>query len=70
MMNRLTVFERLGTRCLGCRFCFNVDVTAVSDQLKEAIRGVCRVRVDHVEFLSSGSLGDDASGMVDERDWV
>ncbi|HFE66452.1 MAG TPA: phenylacetate--CoA ligase family protein [Chloroflexi bacterium] len=46
-----------------------VEVTAVSDQLKEAIRSVCRVRVNHVEFLPPGGLGDDAPGMVDERDW-
>ena len=42
---------------------------ALADQLKEAIRSVCRVRVDHVEFLPPGGLGDDAPGMVDERDW-
>ena len=46
-----------------------VDETAVSDQIKTAVQGLCRVRVDEVEFLTPGSLADDAPGMVDKRDW-
>ena len=33
------------------------------------IRNICRVRVDAVETLSAGALGEDAPGMVDGRDW-
>lgn len=47
----------------------DVDRAAVTEQVKTAVRSLCRVRVDDVEFLPPGSLGDDAPGMVDERDW-
>ncbi|WP_420645455.1 phenylacetate--CoA ligase family protein [Candidatus Leptofilum sp.] len=46
-----------------------VDETAVSSQIKTAVQGLCRVRVDEVEFISPGTLADDAPGMVDDRDW-
>ncbi len=47
-----------------------VDETAVSEQVKTAVQGLCRVRVDEVEFIAPGSLADDAPGMVDARDWT
>ena len=47
----------------------DVDETAVSDQIKTAVQGLCRVRVDEVEFIVPGTLADDAPGMVDARDW-
>jgi phenylacetate-CoA ligase len=47
-----------------------VDETAVTEQVKTAVQGLCRVRVDDVEFISPGTLADDASGMVDARDWT
>ena len=46
-----------------------VDETAVADQIKTAVQGLCRVRVDEVEFIAPGSLTEDAPGMVDARDW-
>ena len=46
-----------------------VDESAVSDQIKTAVQGLCRVRVDAVEFVAPGSLGADAPGMVDARKW-
>ena len=46
-----------------------VDETAVTEQVKTAVQGLCRVRVDEVEFIPPGALGDDAPGMVDARDW-
>lgn len=45
------------------------DATAVTNQIKEAVQGVCRVRVDDVELIKPGTLADDAPGMVDGRDW-
>jgi phenylacetate-CoA ligase len=45
------------------------DTTAVSQQLKEAIQGVCRVRVDAVEPVPAGTITDETPGMVDERLW-
>ncbi|WP_420628295.1 phenylacetate--CoA ligase family protein [Candidatus Leptofilum sp.] len=46
-----------------------VDETAVTDRIKTAVQGLCRVRVDEVEFIAPGSLADNAPGMVDARDW-
>jgi phenylacetate-CoA ligase len=46
-----------------------VAVTAVSQQLKEVIQGVCRVRVDAVETVPSGTITAETPGMVDERLW-
>lgn len=46
-----------------------VDETAVAEQVKTAVQGLCRVRVDDVAFIAPGSLADDAPGMVDARDW-
>lgn len=45
------------------------DETAVSNTLKEAVKMVCRVGVDEVELVKSGTLTNDTPGMVDERNW-
>jgi phenylacetate-CoA ligase len=47
-----------------------IDETAVTEQVKTAVQGLCRVRVDAVEFIAPGTLADDAPGMVDARDWA
>lgn len=47
----------------------DVDETAVAEMVKTAVQGLCRVRVDEVEFIAPGTLADDAPGMVDARDW-
>ncbi|MEM7336904.1 MAG: AMP-binding protein [Chloroflexota bacterium] len=46
-----------------------VDETAVTEQLKQAIKMVCRVGVDQVETVPTGTLTAESPGMVDERDW-
>lgn len=46
-----------------------VDETAVTQAIEEVVRNLCRVRVDAVECLAPGSLGEEAPGMVDGRDW-
>ncbi|MCP4362113.1 MAG: phenylacetate--CoA ligase [Chloroflexi bacterium] len=46
-----------------------VDETAVSAQIQEAVKNVCRIRVDAVECMPPGTLAEDAPGMVDGRDW-
>jgi phenylacetate-CoA ligase len=46
-----------------------VDETAVAGPLKQAIQNVCRVRVDTLEFVVTGTITADTPGMVDERDW-
>lgn len=43
--------------------------TAVTDHLKTAVQNLCRVRVDVVEFISPGTIEDNAPGMVDGRYW-
>lgn len=45
------------------------DGTAVSTQLQEVVRNICRVRVDAVELLAPGALGEEP-GMVDGRNWA
>ena len=45
------------------------EETAVSEQIKQAVRNLCRVRVDEVQFVAVGSIGEGSPGMVDERDW-
>lgn len=46
-----------------------MDETAVVEQVKQGVRGVCRVGVDSVVVLSAEQWPEDAAGMVDERDW-
>ncbi len=46
-----------------------VDETAVSTQRMQEVRNACRVRVNEVQFVPAGTIGEDAPGMVDEREW-
>lgn len=46
-----------------------VAATAVTTPLQEMIKNLCRIRVDAVEYLPPGGLGEDAPGMVDGREW-
>jgi hypothetical protein len=34
-----------------------------------AVRSVCRVKVDRVEFVPADALGEDAKVILDERTW-
>lgn len=45
------------------------DGTALSENLSEAVRQVCRVGVDQIEFIHKGTLAADAKMLVDERKW-
>lgn len=45
------------------------DQESLAYSLKESVRGVCRVRVDEVEFVPAEALPADAPGMVDRREW-
>lgn len=47
----------------------DVDETAVAEQLKQAISGLCRVRVDDVEFVPPDTIMADAPMVLDERNW-
>jgi phenylacetate-CoA ligase len=46
-----------------------VAATAVTVPLQEMIKNLCRVRVDEVQCLLPGGLGENAPGMVDGRVW-
>ncbi len=48
----------------------DVNLAAVARDLMEAVKSVCRVRVNAVEFTSPGTITGDMPGMVDERKWV
>jgi phenylacetate-CoA ligase len=39
------------------------------EPLKEAVRSVCRVRLDEVVFVGQDAIPEDAPGMLDERAW-
>lgn len=45
------------------------DETAVASQLQQTVKGVCRVSVDSVEFVTAAGIPEDAPGVVDERRW-
>lgn len=43
--------------------------SALAEQIQEAVRSICRVRVDEVVFLDAGTIKEDEPGMVDARNW-
>ncbi len=45
------------------------DCDALGKSFGEAVREVCRVGVDRIEFVPQGTLAADAKMMVDERKW-
>ncbi len=45
------------------------DRDALAKHLGDAVRELCRVGVDQLEFVPKGTLAADAKGMVDERKW-
>lgn len=47
----------------------DTDREALSTALMNAVQVSCRVKVDQVEFISSGDLDEDAPLIVDQRSW-
>jgi phenylacetate-CoA ligase len=45
------------------------DETSISEQLSESVRNLCRVRVDRVQIVAKGTIGQGDPGMVDQRSW-
>lgn len=45
------------------------DCDGLSQSLREAVRELCRVGVDRVEFVPPGTIPTDAKMIVDERKW-
>jgi phenylacetate-CoA ligase len=54
---------------LRVRLAEGTDGEAVSGPLKEAVRAVCRVRVNEVAFVSATELAAESPVIVDERQW-
>ena len=47
----------------------DVDREALSSALMNAVQATCRVKVDHVEFISPSELEEDTPLIVDQRSW-
>jgi len=47
----------------------SADREAMTQGLGAAVRSVCRVKVDRVEFVPADALGEDAKVILDERRW-
>jgi phenylacetate-CoA ligase len=47
----------------------SADRDELTAALTAAVRSVCRVRVDHVQFVPTDALGEKAETLVDERTW-
>ncbi len=45
------------------------DREALSKNYSEAVRDLCRVSVDKIEFVPTGTIPENARGIVDERKW-
>ena len=45
------------------------DRAKLSQEFSEAVRGLIRVSVDRIEFVSAGTIVADAKMIVDERRW-
>ena len=48
----------------------DADRQTLTDQLAQAVQGICRVRVDEVVFVPVGSLATDAPMVKDAREWA
>lgn len=46
-----------------------IDTAALSSRFEKIFQEICTVRIDRVDFVSPGSLPDDAKLLVDEREW-
>ncbi|MCX6012185.1 MAG: AMP-binding protein [Chloroflexi bacterium] len=46
-----------------------VDRQKLSRELNEKFQGVCRVKIDRIEFLQSGTLAENYKKILDERKW-
>lgn len=47
----------------------SIDRDAMTSELNERVQGVCRVRLDGIEFVKQGTIKDGQPRIVDERTW-
>jgi phenylacetate-CoA ligase len=48
----------------------DVDKNRLVDDLNTRFQNICRVRIDRIEFVPSGSITDKQQGIKDERKWA
>jgi len=69
----ITKIQGVVTRPDNVRDYFVVRVEGGDETLREAlieaVQGLCRVKVDEVQFVATGTIAEGARGMVDERKW-
>jgi phenylacetate-CoA ligase len=47
----------------------SADRESLTQGLSAAVQSACRVKLDGVEFLAAGALGEEATVILDERSW-
>ncbi len=45
------------------------DKAKISEDINKKFQDVCRIKIDKIEFVQSGSIPDDKQGIIDERKW-
>jgi phenylacetate-CoA ligase len=46
-----------------------IDKNRLSDELNTRFQNICRVKIDRIEFVPSGTIADKQQGIKDERKW-
>jgi len=47
----------------------NADKAKLADDINKKFQDVCRIKLDKIEFVDSGTIPEDRQGIVDERKW-
>ena len=46
-----------------------VDISGLENDINRKFQDVCRIKIDRIESVETGTIKDDAQGIVDERKW-
>lgn len=47
----------------------DVDKNILADDLNTRFQNICRVKIDRIEFVPTGTITDELQGIKDEREW-
>jgi phenylacetate-CoA ligase len=47
----------------------SAGTTKLADDLNQKFQDTCRIKIDKIEFVETGSIPEDKQGIVDERTW-
>jgi phenylacetate-CoA ligase len=47
----------------------NIDQNRLAVDINNKFQDICRIKIDHVEYVSPGTIGEKAEGIKDERKW-